>query len=1059
MKILKLFYWGILLSHFISIAICAQVNKNFFEAKNRSLFSNASDANLILYNANVITFDENMPSAEAVAIEGKHILAVGTNDDILALQNSTTQLIDLGGRTLLPGLIEAHSHRLTNAYYANGIEGLKKVAEDYAKDGYTTVHELAINDTGFIEAVELLAGNNELALRVNLYLNGNDNCNNDYDIWEQYPLSTDKEALTRIIGVKIFADGGTCGMYPALSLPYIGGGAAGTTGHLFKTQNEMNDLVRGIVDAGYPVAMHAIGDAAAEIGLNAFENAFNGNGNQLRCRMEHLRLLSDAMIEQMAQLNIGAAIQYTWARASLRERFESAYDPELLSRLYRWKDLADSGIRILGTNDFPYTTAIDAMETTSLVVTRKESRNEQLVSWLDNQSLTVEQALHAMTINNAWIAFEEEVKGTITTGKLADLTVLSDDPFTVDPFDIRYIDIEMTVMDGMIRYNKLRIPTYAVHDAGDISVGIYDDGKWGKKYSLIGLEYNGYEHMYYGTLIISYDENTTGVDMIQKDFTNSAGGWIDFNESGIFADEEASVIFEDYISAHPRQLQIVQESYMWTGQKYLLIPYTITNIGPDLIDDVYIGFWADFDTGHHANNMGGWNWFLSPLVDFAYLYNPDDTEAPYLGMTIIDSNGDYACGTVEFTFTTGISFYQWDEADLSSRVRAATIQNKTDSPADYGILVASRDVFSFAPGTSSNDFNLVIAVGDNIEDLHDQITDARYKYNMIINSTAEKAVRFSGQGDYIEITNSDELNPDQITVELWFRARDPYLQNQSGGEQILLDKPDESAGYNLRLVGTEYPLSIQAMFGEPNVALAENVIEQNVWYHAAATQDGSEVKLYLNGLLVAYSLNTSVYESSSSVNLRIGEFVGYPWYTLGFIGDVDELCIWNYARSPEQIAGDVEGTVLETDPGLAGYWNFNSIANSVAEDQSVWNNDGVINGNIRLVNFSKNVITEVEDELENLIPTKFQLYQSYPNPFNPSTKINYQIPEAGIVTLKVYDVLGREVTELVNDFQPAGFYSVEFNSNSINAHLSSGIYIYSLNVNGFYQSKKMMLIK
>ncbi len=80
---------------------------------------------------------------------------------------------------------------------------------------------------------------------------------------------------------------------------------------------------------------------------------------------------------------------------------------------------------------------------------------------------------------------------------------------------------------------------------------------------------------------------------------------------------------------------------------------------------------------------------------------------------------------------------------------------------------------------------------------------------------------------------------------------------------------------------------------------------------------------------------------------------------------------------------------------------------------------------------------------------------NYPNPFNPTTVINYQLPKDGMVTLKVYDVLGKEVATLVNDNRSAGYYSVEFNA----SNLPSGIYIYTITSNHFIQSKKMLLMK
>ncbi len=104
---------------------------------------------------------------------------------------------------------------------------------------------------------------------------------------------------------------------------------------------------------------------------------------------------------------------------------------------------------------------------------------------------------------------------------------------------------------------------------------------------------------------------------------------------------------------------------------------------------------------------------------------------------------------------------------------------------------------------------------------------------------------------------------------------------------------------------------------------------------------------------------------------------------------------------------------------------------------------------------SLNFLTDVKKE--DSLPVEYTLSQNYPNPFNPSTVINYQLPGACYVTLKVYDVLGREVATLVNQVQNAGNYKVEFDSNQF--HLSSGVYFYRIETDKFVQSKKMILLK
>jgi hypothetical protein len=104
-------------------------------------------------------------------------------------------------------------------------------------------------------------------------------------------------------------------------------------------------------------------------------------------------------------------------------------------------------------------------------------------------------------------------------------------------------------------------------------------------------------------------------------------------------------------------------------------------------------------------------------------------------------------------------------------------------------------------------------------------------------------------------------------------------------------------------------------------------------------------------------------------------------------------------------------------------------------------------------------------KLFNTVETDFSgvkdyaLEQNYPNPFNPSTQIKYALPQSGYVTLKVYNLLGAEVTTLVNEFKEAGRYSIELNASNERLNLSSGVYVYSIRVNGFVQTRKMMVLK
>ncbi|MCK5088191.1 MAG: T9SS type A sorting domain-containing protein [Melioribacteraceae bacterium] len=102
----------------------------------------------------------------------------------------------------------------------------------------------------------------------------------------------------------------------------------------------------------------------------------------------------------------------------------------------------------------------------------------------------------------------------------------------------------------------------------------------------------------------------------------------------------------------------------------------------------------------------------------------------------------------------------------------------------------------------------------------------------------------------------------------------------------------------------------------------------------------------------------------------------------------------------------------------------------------------------------KDVVNSIR-EIGSEIPNKYDLGQNYPNPFNPTTIINFSIPESGLVTLKVFNVLGQEVVTLVNEVKSAGTYEVDFDA----SQLTTGMYVYTISSGNYSATKKMMLVK
>jgi hypothetical protein len=121
---------------------------------------------------------------------------------------------------------------------------------------------------------------------------------------------------------------------------------------------------------------------------------------------------------------------------------------------------------------------------------------------------------------------------------------------------------------------------------------------------------------------------------------------------------------------------------------------------------------------------------------------------------------------------------------------------------------------------------------------------------------------------------------------------------------------------------------------------------------------------------------------------------------------------------------------------------------------TVYSNGGV--KQVAVTGVGKDNPVNVEERL--ITPLVFTLEQNYPNPFNPGTRISWQSPVSSWQTLKVYDVLGNEITTLVDDSKPAGSYEVEFNVVQFRA-MGSGVYFYQLKAGSFVQTRKMILLK
>jgi serine protease AprX len=214
------------------------------------------------------------------------------------------------------------------------------------------------------------------------------------------------------------------------------------------------------------------------------------------------------------------------------------------------------------------------------------------------------------------------------------------------------------------------------------------------------------------------------------------------------------------------------------------------------------------------------------------------------------------------------------------------------------------------------------------------------------------------------------------------------------------DSPNNNRGYGL--------ISAKRVICYPNIDTTDGVVLNKIFINSSESINTSSVTAY-------YRFGTGEYQSA----------------TMNFDGN------YKYTYS---LPASQSSIVFQF------YFTYNTVGGTEVrepEDNSVYS-----------FNYGEyKVISDVDETSE--LPEGFYLSQNYPNPFNPETVIKYKLPESGDVSLKIYDILGREVATLVNEMKSSGTYEVKFNGNK----LSSGVYFYSLKLGNYVNTKKMLLIK
>jgi predicted amidohydrolase YtcJ len=535
-------------------------------------------ADLVLLNGNIVTVDKDNPRAEALAVKGNTIVAVGSVKEIHAhIDKQKTKVIDLQGKLALPGFIDSHVHFVYGghalmAISLNGVTSIeeiqrrvqekvksknegewitgggwdqeilpgkkwptKELLDDVAPNnpielsricGHCTLvnsyvlrisgitkdtpnppagvivkdpvtgeptgilHEKAmdlikqpqlsdqeshdLDKQAVILAMKEAAGYgvtsvhdldgkigifkellDEGALTVRVYagveLTSSPQELEEYKVWKQ--KLTDNGHLLRFGVIKGFIDGSLGSSSAWLAEPYVNNPS--TSGIPIMTQEELNNMVALSDKENFQVGIHAIGDKGVNVVLNAFEEAAKRDGQRdARHRIEHATVILPEDILRFDALGVIGSVQPVFGPSygqTIQSFFEDRLGKERSKNTNIWRTLAQAKARLAFGTDWPVE-SLNPMEGIYSAVSRKSISDKAGAAWLPGESLSVEKAVEFYTLGSAYASFEEDIKGSLQKGKLADIVVLSKDIFTIPEEELLNTEVVYTILGGKIIY-------------------------------------------------------------------------------------------------------------------------------------------------------------------------------------------------------------------------------------------------------------------------------------------------------------------------------------------------------------------------------------------------------------------------------------------------------------------------------------------------------------------------------------------------------------------------------------------------------------------------------
>jgi predicted amidohydrolase YtcJ len=258
--------------------------------------------------------------------------------------------------------------------------------------------------------------------------------------------------------VKAFADGVIETGTAAMLAPYEGltAGQPGALGFPYWEPGELQAAVRVADGRGWQIQVHAIGDGAVRLALDAFEHASAANGpRDRRHRIEHIETIEATDIPRFGSLGVVASMQPYHAdpEPAQLDSYQSKIGPARASRGWPWNSIRHAGGRLAFGSDWPIV-SFDPFLGLNSAVNRTTRDGRPAAGWLPHERLALNDALAGYTSGSAWAAHEDAIKGTLEPGMLADIVVLDRDLFAIPASEIVSTSVQATIVGGRVVYER-----------------------------------------------------------------------------------------------------------------------------------------------------------------------------------------------------------------------------------------------------------------------------------------------------------------------------------------------------------------------------------------------------------------------------------------------------------------------------------------------------------------------------------------------------------------------------------------------------------------------------